>query len=158
MSRGSVSASGTAQGVVFRHLQLMTTRRFLLPSGYDPSRPNRLRALRLERGLSLDALAQRCVPPTTKGQIEKLEWGPHHVHGVRMDIMWMYRLAAALDCHPSDLLPDLPPTILPLAERDHLERYRELAEPDRGLVESVIEGGVSWYHGAVMSTFWCARY
>src|ERR1700674_1162727 len=92
MSRGSVSASGTAQGVVFRHLQLMTTRRFLLPSGYDPSRPNRLRALRLERGLSLDALAQRCVPPTTKGQIEKLEWGPHHVHGVRMDIMWMYRL------------------------------------------------------------------
>lgn len=99
---------------------------------------NRLREIRRDRGLSHAELGKLCVPPTTGSQILKLEKGPRH-GGVRMDIEWMYRLARALECHPSDLLPDLPPTTISRQERAVVDRYRELADPDREAVDRVLD-------------------
>lgn len=135
-----MSALETALGVVFRYRAPMAKSSNLpIASGYDPARPNRLRELRLRAGLSLEKLAERCKPPTTKAQIKKLEQGPGPP-GVKMDIVWMYRLAAALGCKPYDLLPEPPDNILPLAEREHLERYLKLPEPDRLAIDRVIDG------------------
>jgi len=58
---------------------------------------NRIKEWRLERGLSMQALAERVG--TSRQQIHKLERGER-----RLTEDWMRRIAVILDCAPADLL------------------------------------------------------
>lgn len=80
--------------------------------------PNRIRELRLARGLSQDALADAvgCV----KAQISDLERGNR---GLTLE--WMRRIGAALHVSPAELLtPDDNPLLLSEEERALIGRYR----------------------------------
>jgi phage repressor protein C with HTH and peptisase S24 domain len=68
--------------------------------------PNRLKALREQAGLSMQALAERVG--TSAPQINKLEKGER-----RLTVDWMARLAPALGVEIRDLLPE-PATARPL--------------------------------------------
>jgi len=58
---------------------------------------NRISELRKARGLTLKRLAE--LVGTSNQQISHLEKGRR-----RLTLEWMERIAAALECHPSDLL------------------------------------------------------
>ena len=62
-----------------------------------------IREVRRAKGLTLDEVAGRCVPPTTAQTIGRLEMGTRTV-----SIGWLNRIAAALDVAAADLvkLPD----------------------------------------------------
>ncbi|MBR9970829.1 helix-turn-helix domain-containing protein [Magnetospirillum sulfuroxidans] len=87
--------------------------------------PNRIETLRKNRGWSMEELAARIVPTATASQINKLEKGY-----TRLNFDWMHKLASALECHPAELLPD-PPIVTDSEEKQLLERYRGLSEPDK---------------------------
>lgn len=59
----------------------------------------RIRELRKARGLTLDDVAQRCVPPTTPQTIGRLETGARNV-----SVSWLNRIAGALGVEIQDLL------------------------------------------------------
>lgn len=77
--------------------------------------PNRLRYLRLQRGLTQAALAQ--MVGTSQQQIKRLERGER-----RLTDQWIYKLAEHLGCRPDEILlssnvaPDTSP-IVPIAIR-----------------------------------------
>ncbi|MCE7798447.1 helix-turn-helix domain-containing protein [Sphingobium sufflavum] len=62
----------------------------------------RIRDVRKAKGLTLEEVAARCVPPTTAQTIGRLETGTRTV-----SVKWLNRLAAALDVAAADLV-DLP--------------------------------------------------
>ena len=62
----------------------------------------RIRDVRKARGLTLEEVAARCVPPTTAQTIGRLETGTRTV-----SVKWLNRIAAALDVQASDLV-DMP--------------------------------------------------
>ncbi|HEX7822366.1 MAG TPA: helix-turn-helix transcriptional regulator [Sphingobium sp.] len=62
----------------------------------------RIRDVRRARGLTLEEVAARCVPPTTAQTIGRLETGTRTV-----SVKWLNRIAAALEVVASDLV-DLP--------------------------------------------------
>ncbi len=64
-----------------------------------------IREVRRAKGLTLEAVAQRCDPPTTAQTIGRLETGTRTV-----SVDWLNRIAAALDVDAADLvrLPDRP--------------------------------------------------
>ena len=65
---------------------------------------NRIRALRIQKGLTQERLAERAR--TTKMTVSHIENGRRQLTDT-----WMRRFAAALECAPADLLPltDSPP-------------------------------------------------
>jgi transcriptional regulator with XRE-family HTH domain len=83
---------------------------FLSPDWRYPKSPdwrrcgmqNRIRKLRLDRGLTLDQLAERAG--TTLQQLSRLERAER-----RLTDEWMTRLSNALGVRPVDLLPDSGP-------------------------------------------------
>jgi transcriptional regulator with XRE-family HTH domain len=81
---------------------------------------NRIKEWRKARGLTLKQLADRVS--TSNQQISHLEKGRR-----RLTLDWIERLAAALECHPSDLLGD--------AAQPRNERERAMIELFRGLSE-----------------------
>lgn len=74
---------------------------------------------------SLEQLANRIVPPTTKTQISRLEKGSR-----KLTREWAERLAVALECNWAELMgadvPKLSPDEIAL-----LENYRRMSEPTR---------------------------
>ena len=64
-----------------------------------------IRDVRRSRGLTLDEVARRCVPPTTAQTVGRLETGTRTV-----SVGWLNRIAAALDVDAADLvtLPERP--------------------------------------------------
>lgn len=60
---------------------------------------NRIRAIRKEKGLTLADVAERCSPPTTAQTIGRLETGMRN-----LSLVWMNRIAAALDVEPELLV------------------------------------------------------
>ena len=86
----------------------------------DVPAPNRLKELRDEREWSQATLAERVVPPTTSQQIGNLERGDR-----RLTPDWMRKLAAALECHPLEILYS-GPELLNYEEQELLEIYRNL--------------------------------
>ena len=62
-----------------------------------------IREVRRAKGMTLDDVAQRCVPPTTAQTIGRLETGMRTV-----SVKWLNRIAAALGVEAADLvrLPD----------------------------------------------------
>lgn len=81
---------------------------------------NRLQSLRMDRGLSQEALAE--LVGTNKGQISKLERSER-----RLSNTWLERLAAALQCHPLELIDDALPAVT-ADEKAVLQLYRGLDE------------------------------
>jgi len=59
----------------------------------------RIREVRRARGLTLDDVARRCVPPTTAQTIGRLETGTRTV-----SVGWLNRIAAALGVEARDLV------------------------------------------------------
>jgi transcriptional regulator with XRE-family HTH domain len=59
----------------------------------------RIREVRRARGLTLDEVAQRCVPPTTPQTIGRLETGMRTV-----SVGWLNRIAQALGVEAQDLV------------------------------------------------------
>jgi len=59
----------------------------------------RIREVRRARGLTLDEVAARCVPPTTPQTIGRLETGTRTV-----SVGWLNRIAAALQVDAADLV------------------------------------------------------
>ena len=60
---------------------------------------NRIRDIRLQKGLTLAEVALRCDPPTTAQTIGRLETGMRN-----LSLVWMNRIAAALEVEPELLL------------------------------------------------------
>jgi transcriptional regulator with XRE-family HTH domain len=100
--------------------------------------PNRIRALRRQRGLTTVELAERA--DTSNQQIGRLERGER-----RLTQDWMDRLAEALDCAPWELLPAAPAlseeerqaladlqALDPDTRRSYLDHLRQLARLSRG--------------------------
>lgn len=98
---------------------------------------NRVRALRLERGLTTVELAERVG--TSNQQIGRLERGER-----RLTQDWMSRLADALACEPWELLPEAPDlsaeelsaledlkALDPDTRRSYLDHLRQLARVAR---------------------------
>lgn len=91
---------------------------------------NRISEIRKARGLTLVEVAERAQ--TSNQQISHLERGRR-----KLSYEWMERLAAALSCHPLDLLAN-PPTpfeapmaMLSVRERRLLELIRSLDEDEQ---------------------------
>jgi len=60
---------------------------------------NRIRDIRKEKGMTLAEVAARCVPPTTAQTIGRLETGMRN-----LSLVWMNRIAAALEVEPDMLV------------------------------------------------------
>lgn len=60
---------------------------------------NRIRDVRLQKGLTLADVAARCHPPTTAQTIGRLETGMRN-----LSLAWMSRIAKALEVEPERLL------------------------------------------------------
>src|SRR4030095_15471988 len=59
----------------------------------------RIREVRKAKGLRLDDVARRCLPPTTAQTIGRLETGTRTV-----SVSWLNRIAAALGVDAADLV------------------------------------------------------
>ena len=94
--------------------------------------PNRLREIRKDRGLSMEALGAKCVPKATKTQISKLERGIN-----QMTQQWQMRLARVRHCHPAELLGNA--DALKPGEVQLLDTYRGLAEDNRETVKRILD-------------------
>lgn len=62
---------------------------------------NNIKAIRTQKGMSLEKVAQACVPPTTAKQIQRLENEDR-----RLTTDWIKRLSKAMNCLPSDIVPE----------------------------------------------------
>lgn len=60
---------------------------------------NRVRDIRLQKGMTLADVAAACKPPTTAQTIGRLETGMRN-----LSLVWMNRIAAALNVEPETLL------------------------------------------------------
>ena len=60
---------------------------------------NRVRDIRKQKGMTLADVAERCSPPTTAQTIGRLETGMR-----KLSLVWMNKIAAALDVEPELLL------------------------------------------------------
>lgn len=94
-------------------------------SGYNSvMTDNRIREIRIDRGLSQQALAD--AVGTSKTQISKLEKSQR-----RLTDEWMRRLARALECHPAELMMDCTTSSLSSREEELLVLFRGLSEPQQ---------------------------
>ena len=111
----------------------------------DDEPPNRLRELREARELTLEEVAERA--DTSFQQIHRLETRER-----RMTLHWMHRLAAALDCEPTELMVTLadgqnptemtpePPAQNPINKAHHLGSIvRQLIELDQVSIRRIRE-------------------
>jgi transcriptional regulator with XRE-family HTH domain len=89
---------------------------------------NRIRLMRVQRGLTLQQLAARIDPPASYQQVARLERDQR-----RLTWEWLKRIAEALDCVPMDLIEDGWERLSP-AERRLLAAFRDLPEAKRTTV------------------------
>ncbi|MEO5867674.1 MAG: helix-turn-helix transcriptional regulator, partial [Sphingomonas sp.] len=117
-----------------------------------------IREVRRAKGLTLDDVARRCVPPTTAQTIGRLETGTRTV-----SIGWLNRIAEALGVAAADLvrLPDQ--AEVPVAARldgdgVHAPRHASNVAPPRpapGLVAITVVAGIGDYRAG--DEIWCDR-
>ena len=118
----------------------------------------RIRDVRRARKMTLQDVADRCVPPTTPQTIGRLETGTRTV-----SVGWLNRIARALGVEASDLvtLPgreDVP--IAATLEHDGAKAPRREGvvippRPEPGLVAVTVSAGVGDYRSG--DEIWCAR-
>lgn len=117
-----------------------------------------IREVRRSKGMTLDDVAQRCVPPTTAQTIGRLETGMRTV-----SVKWLNRIAAALGVEAADLvrLPDqaeLPVAAVLGAEGVFAPVRESLIPPPRpeaGAVAISVSAGIGDYRTG--DTIWCTR-
>jgi len=117
-----------------------------------------IRDVRRAKGLTLQEVAERCVPPTTAQTIGRLETGTRTV-----SVSWLNRIAAALDVEAGDLvrLPergDLPVAALIGSDGARAPRKPMTAmppAPPEGSVALVVEASVGDYRAG--DEIWCDR-
>lgn len=115
-----------------------------------------IREVRRARGLTLDEVAQRCVPPTTAQTIGRLETGTRTV-----SVAWLNRIAAALGVEAADLvrLPDqadLPVAAILGADGAHAPTRATRVPPPRpmpGALGVSVTASVGDYRTG--DTIWC---
>jgi transcriptional regulator with XRE-family HTH domain len=117
-----------------------------------------IREVRRAKGLTLEEVAQRCVPPTTAQTIGRLETGTRTV-----SVAWLNRIAAALEVDAADLvkLPDRPDIAVAAtldaagaqAPRHPASVAPPHAEPE--LVAVTVAGSVGDYRAG--DVIWCRR-
>ncbi|HEX8301106.1 helix-turn-helix transcriptional regulator [Sphingomonas sp.] len=116
-----------------------------------------IREVRRAKGLTLDDVAKRCVPPTTAQTIGRLETGTRTV-----SVGWLNRIAGALDVDGADLvrLADRP-EIAVAAVLDgggvQAPRRPAMVAPPRGeagMVAVTVSGGIGDYRAG--DEIWCA--
>lgn len=118
----------------------------------------RIREVRSARGLTLQDVADRCVPPTTPQTIGRLETGMRTV-----SVGWLNRIAEALGVAASDLvtLPeraDIPVAALLGPSGAHAPRREAVVVPPQvssGLVAVLVEAGIGDYRAG--DQLWCER-
>ncbi|PVX28981.1 helix-turn-helix domain-containing protein [Sphingomonas pokkalii] len=117
-----------------------------------------IREVRRAKGLTLDDVARRCVPPTTAQTIGRLETGTRTV-----SVAWLNRIAAALDVDAADLVqlperPDIPVAALLEADGAHAPRRPSHLVPPRpepGTIAVAVEASVGEYRAG--DAIWCER-
>ncbi|MGK6354417.1 helix-turn-helix domain-containing protein [Sphingomonas sp. DT-207] len=117
-----------------------------------------IREVRRAKGLTLEEVAQRCVPPTTAQTIGRLETGTRTV-----SVGWLNRIAAALEVDTSDLvrLPERPEiAVAAVLDASGAQAPRRAAavvppraEPE--LVAVTVSGGIGDYRTG--DEIWCRR-
>jgi transcriptional regulator with XRE-family HTH domain len=118
----------------------------------------RIREVRRARGLTLDDVARRCVPPTTAQTIGRLETGTRTV-----SIGWLNRIAKALQVEAQDLVDggeanELPVVALLGAGGATAPRKSAIVvppRPDAGQVAIVVVAGIGDYRAG--DEIWCDR-
>jgi transcriptional regulator with XRE-family HTH domain len=117
-----------------------------------------IREVRRAKGLTLDDVARRCVPPTTAQTIGRLETGTRTV-----SVNWLNRIATALGVEAADLvqLPDqadLPIAAVLGADGVFAPSRASRVPPPRpetGAVAISVSVGIGDYRAG--DTIWCAR-
>ncbi|MBO9715045.1 helix-turn-helix transcriptional regulator [Sphingomonas sp.] len=117
-----------------------------------------IREVRRAKGLTLEEVAQRCVPPTTAQTIGRLETGTRTV-----SVGWLNRIAAALGVDAADLvtLPERPEVAVAAvldgggaqAPRRAANVAPPRAEPE--MVAITVTGGIGDYRAG--DEIWCTR-
>lgn len=82
-----------------------------------------IKEIRLDRGLTLDQLAEKVH--TTHQQISLLELGKR-----KLTWEWISRLSSALQCHPMEITEGLNAGQNPL-ERELVKKFRGMSESDQ---------------------------
>ena len=103
----------------------------IMPKKRDFIPTNRIRELRLQRGLRLIPLA--AMMNTTAAQVARLETGERE-----LTLHWMQRIAAAFGCSPADLLLPVDGGLEPV-ERELVDTLREVPQAGRAAIYSVAE-------------------
>lgn len=117
-----------------------------------------IREVRRAKGMTLDDVARRCVPPTTAQTIGRLETGTRTV-----SVAWLNRIADALGVAAADLvkLPqraDLPVAAILTAEGAHAPSRPQTAippQPAPGMVAIQVASSIGDYRAG--DTLWCDR-
>ncbi|MBL8659271.1 MAG: helix-turn-helix transcriptional regulator [Rhodospirillales bacterium] len=93
---------------------------------------NRIRLMRVRRGLTLQQLSARVDPPASYQQIARLERDER-----RLTWDWLMKIARALDCAPMDLIEDGWERLSP-AEQKLVAAFRDLPEGRRSSALSAL--------------------
>ena len=117
-----------------------------------------IREVRRARGMTLDDVARRCVPPTTAQTIGRLETGTR-----TGSVAWLNRIARALGVEAADLVkmpdqPELPVAAILGAEGVFAPPRAGLVPPPRPGPDTVaisVNAGIGDYRAG--DTIWCAR-
>lgn len=118
----------------------------------------RIREVRRARKMTLQAVAERCDPPTTPQTIGRLETGSRTV-----SVGWLNRIAEALEVTASDLVtsPDLEDIVI-VATLDHEGAHAPRRDavlvppqPAAGLVAVTVSAGVGDYRSG--DEIWLSR-
>ena len=115
-----------------------------------------IREVRRAKGMTLDDVARRCVPPTTAQTIGRLETGTRTV-----SVGWLNRIAAALGVEAADLVklpeqPEVPVAALLEADGAHAPTRDILLpqpRPGAGWVGISVTAGIGDYRAG--DVIWC---
>jgi transcriptional regulator with XRE-family HTH domain len=118
----------------------------------------RIREVRRARGMTLDDVAQACVPPTTPQTIGRLETGTRTV-----SVGWLNRIAQALGVDAADLVdhPDrseLPVVAILGASGAIAPKRQALVVPPRpsaGQIAMIVSASIGDYRAG--DEIWCER-
>ncbi len=96
---------------------------------------NRIRDIRREKKLTLADVAERCVPPTTAQTIGRLETGMRN-----LSLVWMNRIAGALEVEPELLLRSEAVEATPVVARLTETGAEPLTAPRDAILPSALGG------------------
>ncbi len=97
---------------------------------------NRIRDIRKEKGLTLADVASACTPPTTAQTIGRLETGMRN-----LSLVWMERIAAALEVEPEMLVRGESQPLPKIVARLTDDGPEALVKPRDAILPTELENG-----------------